>query len=68
MLFEVGIPNSLCGFILGWWSVIYFFLCHFDLDIDLYFFVNHIFYIRINFPKLCFMLDQSLCGTFATLL
>ena len=33
ILFELGIPNSVCGCILGWQSVIYQFWGHCDLDL-----------------------------------
>ena len=35
IFFEVGIPNLVCGCILGWRSVAYHFLGHCDLDLDL---------------------------------
>ena len=33
MLFELGIPNLVCACILGWQSVMFQFLCHYDLDL-----------------------------------
>ena len=33
ILFELGIPNLVCGCILGWQSVMYQFFGHYDLDL-----------------------------------
>ena len=34
ILYEVGITNLICGFILGWKSGAYHFFGHFDIDVD----------------------------------
>ena len=76
ILFEVGIPNLVCGFILGWRSGANHFVVSFTstLTSDLIFAfscLEHISYITNNFPQMCFMLDQLLWGhsrAFITLL
>ena len=37
ILFEIGIPNFVCGCILGWWSVMYHLLVTVTLTPDLVF-------------------------------
>ena len=37
ILFEIGIPNLVCGCILGWWSVMYHLLVIVTLTSDLVF-------------------------------
>ena len=41
ILFEVGIPNLVCGYILGWRSVAYHFWVTLTLTSDLFFFYNN---------------------------
>ena len=67
LLFEVGIPNLLCGFILGWRRDANKFWVTFSLtlssDLILGFScLEHISYITNSFPQMCLMLDQLLCG------
>ena len=37
ILFEIGIPNLVCGCILGWWSVMYHLLVTVTLTFDIVF-------------------------------
>ena len=67
ILFNVGIPNLGCWFLLGWRSGAYHFwslwFWHWLLASFLGFScLEHISYITANFPQMCLMLDQFLCG------
>ena len=53
ILFDIGIPNLVCGFLLGWWS---------GPSMPFWVTLEHIFYITANFPQMCLMLDQFLWG------
>ena len=67
ILFDVGIPNLGCWFLLGWQSGAYHFGSlwpwHWLLASFLGFSCpEHISYITANFPQMCLMLDQFLWG------
>ena len=67
ILFEVGIPNSACAFILGWRSGPYhsesLWPWHGLLTSFLGFScLEHISFITNNFPQMCLMLDQFFGG------
>ena len=67
ILFDVGIPNLVCWFLLGWRSGAYHFESllpwHWLLASFLGFScLEHISYITAKFPRMCLMLDQILWG------
>ena len=67
ILYEVGITDLICGFILGWQSGAYHFLVTLTLTltVDLIFrfsCLEHISYIANNIPQIFLMLDKFLWG------
>ena len=67
ILFDVGIPNLVCWFFLGWRGGAYHFGSllpwHWLLASFLGFLcLEHISYITAKFPRMCLMLDQFLWG------